>query len=68
MYDAGKTGAGHEFEVYLKMIDARGSIGNGVGVEDTEGYVQREYTQMISQSFFNDIFVQMRNSSDIEPE
>jgi hypothetical protein len=62
MYDAGKTSAGQEFEVYLKLEEARG------GAEETEGYVQKEYTQMIYQSFFNDIFVQMRNSSEIDSE
>ena len=60
MYDAGKSSAGKEFEAFVKVSDKKGQV-------DYE-FALKEYHQLICLTFFNEIFMQMRKTAELDDD
>ena len=56
MYDSGKSAAGKEFELFMKLKDVSSAAGS-----NSSKFIQQEYENHKAQSFFSEIVVQMRN-------
>ena len=50
MYENGKLAFGKDFELYLKMVETRGTSG-----EASQRFLSEEYEQQKALSFFNDV-------------
>ena len=56
MYDSGKSTAGKEFDLFMKLKDVSFAAGSS-----SSKFIQQEYENHKAQSFFSEIVVQMRN-------
>lgn len=60
MYDSGKSSAGKEFECFIKIKHNKDKAGTP--------FLKNEYEKLIQQSFFNEVFLQIRNNKELDIE
>ena len=62
MYDAGKSAAGKEFQLFMKIKEITMAAG-----QPSSEFIQQEYDHYKNQSFFSEVIMQMKHISAQDP-